>query len=317
MISIVKQLKNELKKVDNIETVFIGGGTPSCVDAHLYKDFFRLIKPYLSKDCEITTEANPNSATSPWIKQMQDFGVNRVSLGVQSFNEEKLKLLGRAHSSDEAIKAIELVAKTGIKHISIDLIYGTKQDTKELLQKDLDIAFNMPIDHISCYSLTIEENTKFAQTPQIANDDEMIAFWFAKEIQKRGFTQYEISNFGTYQCIHNLGYWQYKNYIGVGSSAVGFVHDKRFYSSSNLEEYIKNPLLQKVEKLSLHDIKTEKILLGLRSIIGFCKDILNESELKKTNELVSEKKLVYKSSYFYNNNYFLSDELALYILRDS
>ncbi len=321
MISIVKQLKHDLKKFNiqkqSIQTLFIGGGTPSCVDAFLYEEFFKNIKPFLDPSCEITTEANPNSLSSNWIEIMKDFGVNRVSVGVQSFDDKKLKFLGRSHSKDIAIKSIKSLHDKKIKNISLDLIYNTSLDTRELLENDLNIAFSLPINHLSCYSLTIEKDTIFFNNQKAFNENEKLSFWLINEIQKRGFNQYEISNFGKYKCLHNLGYWRYNEYLGIGCSSVGRVKNKRYYPLHDIEQYIKDPTYKRVELLSENDIKTEKILLGLRSIVGINKNILNQIEQKRANDLVSENRLIYKDSFFYNRDYFLSDEIALYLLRDN
>ncbi len=318
MKAILKQLKSELEKFEttyeSIETLFIGGGTPSTINANLYKPFFDLIKPYLQENAEITTEANPNSATLLWLEGMKALGVNRISFGVQSFHNEKLKMLGRNHNSNIAIQAIENAHKIGFKNISLDLIYGTAIDNKTLLTNDLKTAFSLPINHLSAYSLTLEEGTNFFNKPQVQNDDETLAYWFAKEIQKRGLPQYEISNFGIYQSKHNLGYWKYKDYLGIGSGAVGFLKDQRFYTQNDIETFIKNPQDIKIEKLSQEAIISEKVLLGLRSIVGFSQTLLTQHQLNNAMALVDEKKLTFKDRYFFNTNYFLSDEIALYIL---
>lgn len=315
MNAILVQLKSELKRFqiapNSIETLFIGGGTPSTIKPELYVPFFEVLKPYLKKNAEITTEANPNSATYVWLEGMTKSGVNRVSFGVQSFNDKKLKMLGRNHTPFMAIEALKNAKKAGFKNISLDLIYGTAMDSKELLQKDLDIAFSLPINHLSAYSLTLEENTPFFTKAEVQNDDENIAYWFTKNIP---MPQYEISNFGTYRSKHNLGYWQYKDYIGIGCGAVGFLKDKRFYTQKNVEEYIKNPNNINIENLNNKAIKSEKILLGLRSIVGFSKELLTTKEIERAEYLVEDKKLILKENCFYNPNYFLSDEIALYIL---
>jgi oxygen-independent coproporphyrinogen-3 oxidase len=315
MEAILVQLKSELKRFEvtknSIETLFIGGGTPSTIDPKLYEPFFKLLKPYLIKDAEITTEANPNSATPTWIKGMKKLGVNRISFGVQSFDEKKLKLLGRNHTPDMAKKAIKNAHDLGFENISLDLIYGSNIDNKELLQKDLDIAFLLPINHLSAYSLTLEENTPFFTKPEVQNDDENLAYWFTKNIP---LPQYEISNFGTYKSKHNLGYWQYKDYLGIGSGAVGFLKDRRFYTQTSIEEYIKNPNQITQEKLSDEAIVSEKVLLGLRSIVGFSQDILTKEQQKRAMLVAEDKKLTFKDGRFYNPNYFLSDEIALFIL---
>jgi len=319
MKAILTQLKSELKRFDtsyeSIETLFIGGGTPSTISPKLYQPFFDLINPYLKKDIEITTEANPNSATYLWLKGMKNLNVNRVSFGVQSFDENKLKLLGRNHTSSMAKKAITNAHKVGFENISLDLIYGTSVDDKKLLENDLDIAFSLPINHLSAYSLTLEEKTPFFTKPQMQNDDENLAYWFTNEIEKKGLPQYEISNFGTYISKHNLGYWQYKDYIGIGSGAVGFLKDERFYTQNDIETYIKTPLDIRVEKLDTEAIISEKILLGLRCKVGFSKALLTENQHKNAMVLVDENRLVFKYGVFFNTNYFLSDEIALYILQ--
>jgi oxygen-independent coproporphyrinogen-3 oxidase len=315
MEAILVQLKSELKRFkatkNSIETLFIGGGTPSTIDPKLYEPFFKLLKPYLIKDAEITTEANPNSATPTWIKGMKKLEVNRISFGVQSFDEKKLKLLGRNHTPSMAKEAIKNAHHLGFENISLDLIYGSNIDNKELLQKDLDIAFLLPINHLSAYSLTLEENTPFFTKPEVQNDDENLAYWFTKNIP---LPQYEISNFGTYKSKHNLGYWQYKDYLGIGSGAVGFLKDRRFYTQTSIEEYIKNPNQITQEKLSDEAIVSEKVLLGLRSIVGFSQDILTKEQQKRAMLVVEDKKLTFKDGRFYNPNYFLSDEIALFIL---
>jgi len=316
MKAVKTQLLFELErfkvKKSSIETVFIGGGTPSTVEAKLYENFIDLLSPYLKEDMEFTTEANPNSATLQWLKEMKNLGVNRVSFGVQSFDEEKLKYLGRNHSPKDALTAVENAYKIGIKNISIDIIYDTIKDTKKLLKKDLQTAFSLPINHISSYSLTIEKATKFYQEKTLPKDDENLAFWFVDEVKKR-FPQYEISNFGKYKSKHNLGYWQLKDYIGIGSGAVGFFKDKRFYPHTNVKKYIEDPLFHKVEHLSKQDLLTEKIFLGLRSEVGVEKTLLPED---KTKLLLEEKKLYEKNSKVFNKNFFLADELALFLIED-
>ncbi len=318
MKAILKQLDFELKRFNvapgSIETLFIGGGTPSTVAPELFTPFFEQVTPFLTQNAEITTEANPNSATEKWLKGMHNLGVNRVSFGVQSFYEEKLKLLGRNHHAKEAIAASHTAAEVGFENISIDLIYGTATDTKTLLEEDLDIAFSLPINHLSAYSLTIEEGTAFFQTPEVSRDDTDIARWFTAQIRTRGFVQYEISNFGTYRSRHNLGYWQYKDYIGIGSGAVGFMKNRRFYPVPSVEHYIANPLQISEEPLDSEAIKSEKVLLGLRSDVGVEMDILSHEEQKRANLLCKEGKLMLHKTRLHNPDFFLSDEIALFLL---
>lgn len=318
MKSLYKQLVFELKRFNttekSIETLFIGGGTPSTIDAKLYIPIFELLKPYLITDAEVTIEANPNSSTLEWLKEIYSLGVNRISFGVQSFNNNKLKNLNRAHNSHEAKQSILNANKIGFEHISLDIIYNYQNDTKEILENDINTAFSLPIDHISAYELTIEDGTKFASMENVKQENEDLAFFVTSSIEKNGFKAYEISNFGKYNSKHNLGYWQLKNYIGAGAGAVGFKDNCRYYPISNIESYIDNPLNIVEEPISSDELLTEKVFLGLRSSVGVSKGILTEKMITNANFLCEEKKLTLENNIYYNKNYFLSDELALYIL---
>ena len=318
MQALYKQIVFELErfeaKENSIETFFIGGGTPSTVSPELYKPIFKLLKPYLQNDAEITTEANPNSATKEWLEGMKNLGVNRVSFGVQSFNETKLKALNRAHNPQQAKDAVLYANTLGIEHISLDLIYNYQGDTKELLLNDIETAFSLPIDHISAYELTIEGGTTFSATPEVRQEDENLAFFVTDTIEERGFKAYEISNFGTYQSKHNKGYWQVKDYIGAGAGAVGFLKDRRFYPTTGIEAYIYNPLQVTEEVLTDDELLTERIFLGLRSSIGVQKASLSTQMQTNAEVLCAENKLRSSTTHYYNDNFFLSDELSLYIL---
>ena len=322
MNALKKQLKNDLENYVNkhnkkIETVFIGGGTPSTIKAFEYEEIFEMIKPYLEEFAEITTEANPNSASYEWLESMKNLGVNRVSFGVQSFNNDKLKFLGRAHNSNSAIKAIQNAKEIGFKGINCDIIYGVQNDTMESLKKDFDTAFSLPITHLSAYSLTIEEGTKFFDRSSVKIDDEELSYEIFDYINKNGFHQYEISNFAknkVSESKHNYGYWQHKEYLGVGAGAVGYINQERHYPSKSIEEYIQNPLDYEVEEIDLDDVKTEKILLGFRSLNGVEISLFNEEEMKKIDDLISHDKVYIEENRVFNKNFLLSDELALYIL---
>lgn len=318
MFALEKQLKYELKRFNvqakEIESVFIGGGTPSTVSPLLYAPLFAYIQPFLKENAEITTEANPNSATKEWLQGMYNLGVNRISFGVQSFNSKKLKALNRAHSPQQAIDAVNHAHEIGFRHLSLDLIYNYQGDTIELLQKDIDQAFKLPIDHISAYELTIEAKTKFASTPTVRQENDALAFFVANEITKHGFNHYEISNFGTYESQHNKGYWELKDYMGVGAGAVGFKKNRRYYPQTNIDAYIKNPLKITEEPITKEELLTEHLFLGLRSNIGVPIALLTVQQQKRADFLVQKEKLIQEGNRYKNNNYFISDELVLYIL---
>ncbi|RXJ87610.1 radical SAM family heme chaperone HemW [Arcobacter sp. CECT 8985] len=321
MKALIKQLKFELNYLkDNnkkFETVFIGGGTPSSVKHEEYQEVFRLISPYLEKDCEITSEANPNSASEKWLEGMKNLGVNRISFGVQSFDNNKLKLLGRSHNNKSAISAIQKANCIGFNGINCDIIYGVEGDTIKSLKKDFDIAFSLPITHLSAYSLTIEEGTKFFNKSDVKIDDEELSYEIFDYINKCGFKQYEISNFAKekkFQSKHNFGYWEHKEYLGIGAGAVGYKDKQRYYPLKSIEEYIKTPTKYEIEELSQEDIKVEKILLGFRCNNGVDLSIFNNNELKKVNELIKDRKLNKLNNKVFNPNFLLADELALYII---
>jgi len=312
------QLKDGLTKYDNkVETIFIGGGTPSTIKAHKYREIMDIVKPYLVENCEITIEANPNSATKEWLTEIYEVGINRVSFGVQSFDDKKLKFLGRNHNKGQAIEAINNAKEVGFVNINCDIIYDTTLDTRELLENDLSIIKNLPINHISAYSLTLEEGTKFFNKSNVQFENEELARFLFDEFDKLGFEQYEISNFSMGEKArskHNLGYWQYKEYLGVGSGAVGCIESKRYYSKKDVLEYIQNPLeYDEIENLSEDDMKIEKILLGFRSIVGVNIEELDSSLDEKIKILVDSNKIEQKQNRIYAKDFMLADELSLFL----
>ena len=317
MQALLQQLDFELERFgtqkNSIETLFIGGGTPSTIPPTLFEPIFQKIAPYMTDDAEITSEANPNSATKEWLEGMHALGVNRISFGVQSFDAKKLKLLGRAHTPQQATEAVLDAQKAGYKHISLDLIYAVKGDSRKLLEHDLDQAFTLPIDHLSAYALTIEENTPYAKKPQMADEELEHTRWLFEEIKRRGFTQYEISNFGRYKSRHNLGYWRYEDYIGAGAGAVGKRANIRFYPQNEIDAYIQNPLNVRQEHLLDDESLLEKLFLGLRSEVGVGARLLGKNERERADLLVEEGKLLYFEERFFNPDFLLADEITLFL----
>ena len=297
----------------SVETLFVGGGTPSTVAPELYAPLFELLRPYLKEDAELTSEANPNSATPEWLAGMKRLGVNRVSFGVQSFDETKLKRLGRAHSPEQARRALLDAEAAGFEHLSVDLIYGVAGDTQALLDRDLETAFGLPIDHLSAYALTIEEGTPFTATPEMADEKLALTSRLFEAVKARGFDQYEISNFGRHRSRHNLGYWEYRPYIGLGAGAVGCIGSTRYYPHRDVEAYIGDPLFRTEEPLDAEAVKTERLFLGLRSAVGIAEDLLAPGELQRARWLEAEGRLRRENGRFYNTDYLLSDELVLYL----
>jgi oxygen-independent coproporphyrinogen-3 oxidase len=316
----IQALLEQLKKLFNkynpqyLSTIFFGGGTPSCVDAKLYKPIFEFLWPYIDSHSEISSEANPNSASSSWLQQMHDFGLNRISLGVQSFHDEKLKLLGRNHKGVQAKRAISKAQDVGFENISIDLIYGTSLDTKELLFDDIAQARAFGLKHLSAYTLTLEENTPLYTKPEVSKDSAELANFVRQSLYESNLPQYEVSNYGTLTCKHNLGYWKYEPYIGAGCGAVGFDGQKRYKASSNLKEYLKNPNALHVEIVNEDEKLLERLFLGLRANVGVDKNLLSPSMQKRAQILIDEKMLDLLDNRFYAKDLFLADEIVLFLL---
>lgn len=299
---------------NSIRTLFIGGGTPSVVEARFYEGIIEFLTPYLNKNSENTIEANPKSSIYSWLKSMKDFGFNRVSFGAQSFHSKKLEFLGRTHTQKELLESVENASKAGFDNINLDLIYDTKLDDKKMLDFELLHLRGIKklLTHISAYHLSIEKNTAFANFTHYKKNAPRLMKYFIEQIEISGFKQYEISNFGRV-CKHNLAYWQGKDYIGCGLSAVGFLKNQRFYTAKNLKAYIANPCFREVENLNAKELCLERLFLGLRSKVGVDKKILSPTQLQKASELVRAKKLLFKNERFYNPNFLISDELALYL----
>ena len=297
-----------------ISSIFIGGGTPSVANAKFYAPIFELLGPYLEKNAEISSEANPNSANLAWLSQMRSFGLNRISFGAQSFDETKLKFLGRIHNSNQIYKAVQNANLAGFENINLDLIYGTKFDNKKLLLNEIQNIAKLPVNHISAYSLSIEGNTKFANKPNYAKSSPNLAKFLFKQLANLGFLQYEISNFAKNNqiCKHNFGYWNKNDYLGFGAYSVGSMGNTRF-NALNLQNYLKNPKFRKIENLSPSQIKTEKIFLGLRSIVGVELKIFDESQLEKIKILKKSNKIYIKNGKIFNKNFLIADEISLYL----
>lgn len=318
MEAVVTQLHDDLEafgiEKGSLHTLFIGGGTPSTVEPHLYEPFFEALGEFLCEGAEITSEANPNSATRGWLEGMKGLGVNRISFGVQSFFDDKLRLLGRAHRATDALRALEEASEVGFDHLSIDLIYATMLDTPKRIEAELETAMELPIDHLSAYELTIEEGTPFQKRPHVRVESLEQAQRLKERLEGAGWRAYEVSNFGLSLCRHNLGYWEYRPYLGVGSGAVGRIGNLRYAPCRQPERYIEDPLLRECESLTPQQIIQEKILLGLRSCVGISLADLTPQMRERAELLVREGKLEASGGRCYNPDYLLSDEIALFII---
>ena len=281
LIKELKLRKDELKETP-IETIYFGGGTPSILsNEELQLLIDSVYENYKVISCpEITLEANPDDLHKDRIIELSKSPINRLSIGIQSFFERDLKLMNRAHNADEARSCIE-VAKKYFSNISIDLIYGIQGATNEQWIKNIEIALNFEISHISSYALTVEPKTalaSFIEKGIIEDVDDEQAhqqFLILKDkLEERGFVHYELSNFGKegFFSKNNSAYWQGKSYLGIGPSAHSFNGTQRGWNVRNNTKYInalnKDELPIEIEILTLTDRYNEYIMTGLRTIWG-------------------------------------------------
>ena len=228
--ALLKDLKNDLHWVKNrkLHSIFFGGGTPSLFSAQSIEKIISAAEKHIGfeADIEITLEANPGSAEQQKFADFYAAGVNRLSIGVQSFNDQHLKSLGRIHDAEDAKKAIDMAQKSGFERFNIDLMHGLPEQTRAEAMADLEIAIHTGASHISWYQLTIEPNTHFFSKPPILPVEDQLADiqdLGMQQLSRAGFSQYEVSAFAKAgeACNHNVNYWQFGDYLGIGAGAHG------------------------------------------------------------------------------------------------
>jgi oxygen-independent coproporphyrinogen-3 oxidase len=246
--SYIEVLCKQIEKLTiTFSTIYVGGGTPTILDPHLFKKLLKSLEKIIGKKCEFSIEANPDSLDKDKIKLLLDGGINRISIGVQSLCDDKLKKLGRVHNAYQAKNGVELVKKEGFDNISIDLIFGVWQESLQDWQNELKKIITLPVTHISTYALSYEKNTPFFErlnkgeiTPL---EEEIVVSMYECAMDflpQKGFDHYEVSNFAKkgYLCKHNLNYWDNSHYLGLGAAAVSFLEGVREKSVADVKGYI-------------------------------------------------------------------------------
>lgn len=307
MDALSKQLIHSLSNTQKLDSVYFGGGTPSMLKVSHFEKLFEIFMPFTDNSTEITIEANPSSWNYKKAKALLSMGANRLSLGMQSLDNDKLAFLGRVHNSKSALNAYEASIKAGFENISVDFMYDTPFDDNVFLDKELKEFLPLDATHISAYSLTIEEGTPFDKKNIASRYDANAAQTVANTLQKAGYEHYEVASFGRKRSKHNFGYWEYKNYIGAGAGAVGFDGANRLYPHKEIERYIKEPLFVDIEYLSDEDIRLERILLGLRSKVGVDASLVNKKELQT---LAQDGFVSIENDRVFCTDFFVADELA-------
>ncbi len=277
-----------------IRTIFIGGGTPSLVSPEYYEKVFSELKKYFKIDnnCEITLELNPGTARDDFLEGYKKLGINRISIGAQSFNEKILETLGRKHSVDDTIEAIEKIKNAGITNFNLDFIYAVPGITKEIWTDSIYRALEFEATHISAYSLIVEPNTPFEQiykNPKLLPSDDFaydLYFELCSILKENDFVHYEVSNFAKpgYESKHNINYWLAKEFFAFGTGAHRHLNKLRTSNIKDLETYIAYPNLENIIDFQV-DQKFEKIMLNSRLNVGFELDLVKEVTTKSHKEI--------------------------------
>ncbi len=311
--ALIQEIKNWKKQNQNvkIKTIYIGGGTPSYIDSKYISEILNLIS---AKNVDsVTMEVNPGTITEKKLKEYKKVGIDRLSIGLQSTIDKLLKQIGRIHNYEDFIITYKLARKIGFNNINVDLMIGLPSQTIADIKQSLDEVIELKPEHISVYSLIIEENTPMQQLIQnkilkIPDEDtERQMYWYVKDyLELHGYKHYEISNFAKpgFESAHNIDCWEQKEYIGFGVAAHSYIDNKRFCNISNLEQYIENCnnnlfksniIIQEIQ--SKEEKMKEYMILGLRKIDGLSiqkfENIFNENPImlfrKELSKMSQEK----------------------------
>lgn len=281
----VKKEIDHVKIKSEITTIYIGGGTPSYIDSKFIVQILEKIKEKnVAQDAEITIEVNPGTITQEKLQDYIDCGINRISIGLQTTNDELLKQIGRIHNYEQFLETYKLAKKVGFKNINVDLMLGLPNQRIIDLKESLENVLRLAPKHISVYSLIVEDGTPIAN--KIKNeklklpDDELERnmYWYVKNtLELNGYKHYEISNFAKkgYESKHNMNCWNQMEYVGIGTAAHSYRDITRYSNTEDIKEYIKNVQKGEFEKNRIiheiqkeEDSKKEFMLLGLRKIDG-------------------------------------------------
>lgn len=332
--------KNELNS-ETLTTIYLGGGTPSLLSiTQLSKLVNGLKKVFDFSDVEeFTIEVNPDDVTADYIQQAKSLGINRVSMGVQSFNDEDLRFINRRHTAKQATDAIHIIKEAGIDNISIDLIYGIPGQNIEKWKNNVDTAILLLVQHISAYTLMYEEGTRLSVMRSLGKitevDDDVVAAMYdylVAQLKSNGYTHYEISNFALpgFHSRHNSSYWNLTPYLGLGVAAHSFDGTVRRFNPSNLKKYLdalgEGKLYVEVENITQAERYDEYVMLRLRTADGIDADELMhrfgeeyyQFFIEKTKPLVSEGYLINENGRYYipENHIMISDNITCDLLWD-
>ena len=287
VMALIREIKVHSESSRVVTSIFLGGGTPSILEAKHIQQIFEALREVfqISTDAEITIEANPGTITQEKLKAYKQVGINRISFGLQSANNEELKLLGRIHTFEEFLDGYRLARECGFDNVNVDLISAIPKQTQESWEETLQKVIALGPEHISAYSLIVEEGTPFfaiygeggPKECDLPSEEEERAIYYRTEeiLKEAGYYRYEISNYAKLgkECKHNLGYWERKDYLGLGLGASSLMDNVRYNNTENLIEYIEHSATLKIitcnkERLTTKEQMEEFVFLGMRKMEG-------------------------------------------------
>lgn len=320
LISEIESYSNTRYTKEPVKTIYIGGGTPSLLSVSQLEQILEALRnTFRVEPEEITLEMNPDDVSAGYLKGLRKLGINRASMGVQSFNPGLLKLMNRAHSREEALKCLDILSKSGFKTFTVDLIYGNSGQTLAQLEADIDQLLRFDPIHVSAYSLTIEPATRLGRQVKLGRiippEDDKVADHFNllnAKLSEAGIHRYEVSNYSKpgHEAIHNSNYWKHENYLGMGPGAHSFWWDEdasRWSNKADLNRYVaevREEVMQDAETLSPNQLAEERIMMGLRTRKGVSFEelekryqySLNERQLSYLEDRQSEDKVELEDS---------------------
>lgn len=312
LLALAEEIKDRYNN-ESLKTIYIGGGTPSCLDKEQLEYLLNLIKHLNIKELEeFTIECNLDDINDDFLNIIQKNQINRISIGIQSFNPEKLKVLNRYHTFEEAQEKISLCHKYNITNINLDLIYGVGNETLKELKKDLNLFLKLKPTHISAYSLMIEDNTLLKIKNHVPVSDELfyeMYEYICKKLRLKGYCHYEISNFALpgYESKHNLVYWQNEEYYGFGLGAAGYLENTRYENAKNFTKYLNHDYGKNIVLLGKKEKMDNELMLGFRLLKGINLKKFQEKYGEELGQiypiapLLKNKDLIKKRGYIFIN----------------
>ena len=310
--ALVEEIKDKYDG-EEIKTMYIGGGTPSSLEMKDLKYLFEIINHFnLAPDLEFTFECNLNDINEELLEFLKENRVNRLSIGVESLNPKKLAFMERNHTFEDYESKMKLMRKMGFDNINVDFMYGIPKESIKDMKKDLDKILKLNPDHISTYSLIVEDNTKVGISGVLPIPEELDASMYeyiCEKLELKNYEHYEVSNFALKgkKSKHNLNYWDNKEYYGFGLGASGYIHGVRYENTRSLTNYLKGEFLLKEEVLSKEDKMYNELMLGFRKMEGislkefFRKYEVNMQEVFDLKEVLEEEELIVDGEYIYVN----------------